>query len=99
MPNQIRSGARDLFQTKKNARVFFNFLFLQGRKPKLTKIIGTKIIFKLFRNKTNILRMNLEVTHLHKKKKKSTIKTLNLHGISLKAEFFFIIQCYYFYYY
>jgi len=45
MPNQIRSGARDLFQTIFFVGMYFNF-FLQGRKSKLDQITETIIIFK-----------------------------------------------------
>jgi len=50
MPNQIGSGARDLFKTKNILQGCFSFFFLQGRKSKLTQITGTKNIFKLCLN-------------------------------------------------
>lgn len=42
----------------------------------------------IFWNKTNMLRMNIEAPHLHKKIVFSTIKNLNLYGTSLKADKF-----------
>jgi len=46
MPNQLNSGARDLFQTNFFYRDVFQIFFLQGRKSKLAQITGTIIIFK-----------------------------------------------------
>jgi len=45
MPHQCFGGGQRPFSNKKILQGFFQF-FLQGRKPKLPQITGTKIIFK-----------------------------------------------------
>jgi len=56
MPNQLNSGARDLFQTKNilqgcNSKKFFS----QGRKSKRAQITRTIIIFKPSYNFINFM--------------------------------------------